>query len=193
MYILYDMLTHRGACVKSAALTRSGRAVDGQREQGEEFCYVFNNLGEDTKYGFRIKTFNEGVEEGSEWSEVVTVTTLPPEEEDPVVTEVPLTTPPPVTVITPSVSSSSRAPDVSPTTPVAIISDSSSEPEQEPEKEDPNTEMSQTVTNSENNYKSLVVIVIGLLCGIIFLGVLITAVVYKMKIVRLKRQVLYPV
>ena len=193
MYILYNMLTHRGACVKSAALTRSVRAVGEQSKQGEEFCYVFNNLGEDTKYGFRIKTFNEGVEDGSEWSEVVTVTTLPPEEEDPVVTEGPDTTPPPVTVITPSVSSSSGAPDVSPTTPVAIISDSSSEPEQEPEKEDPNTEMSQTVTNSENNYKSLVVIVIGLLCGIIFLGVLITAVVYKMKIVRLKRQVLYPV
>ena len=181
-------LTHRGACVK----TREQRAVPGySSQQGEEFCYVFNNLSEDTKYGFRIKTYNKGVEDDPEWSEVVNVTTPPleKEEEPAVVTEAPdIVTAPPVTdiVIGSSVSPDRNPDPVSPTTPVTIIDISSHEPERERPKPVPvpDTALSQSETTTRN----LVIIVIGLLCGIIFLGVLITAVVYKMKIVRLKRQ-----
>ena len=180
-------LSHRGACVKA----REQRAVT---KQGEEFCYVFNNLSEDTKYGFRIKTYNQGVEDSSDWSEVVNVTTPPP-----FVVEVTTAAPeiinePPATdiVITSSVSPGQGDPEAeAPTTPgVTIINNSSLKPETPRTTEmprpvpEPDTAMSQSETTTRN----LVIIVIGLLCGIIFLGVLITAVVYKMKIVRLKRQ-----
>ena len=52
-------LSHR--CSKSD-LTR--RAADYK----ETFCYVFNDLKPDTNYGFKVKVFNRGESQASDWS-----------------------------------------------------------------------------------------------------------------------------
>ena len=152
-------LLHQGACVEAAEL-RSRRAASAS------FCYVFNDLSPDTIYGFRIRAFNRDVEEASEWSAVVAVTT-----------QAAPTTAPPLPAPASNVTAPAPPPTPRPAPPAPPL--------------DLPTNSSQGAgagaEAEPSNYHTLT-LVVGLLFGLVFLGVTVTALVYKLKIVRLKQQ-----
>ena len=156
-------LSHSQACVKQHKLIRrSAENIDG----GETYCYVFDNLNENTNYEFRIRTRNVGVEDVSDWSDIVRVTTPAGADTIDNITE--------------------TATDVSDKTetPPAIVSSSSAPPVT-------SSNSSQTNTGSRgpnNNNTKTIVIIVGICIGIVFLGVCVTALIYKLKIARLKQQ-----
>ena len=156
-------LLHQGACVEAAEL-RSRRAASAS------FCYVFNDLRPATIYGFRIRAFNRDVEEASEWSAVVAVTTQAAPPPAP-----PL--PAPASNVTAPAPPPTPTPRPAPPAPPLDLPTNSSQGAGAGAGEEAEPSSYHTLT-----------LVVGLLFGLVFLGVTVTALVYKLKIVRLKQQ-----
>ena len=151
-----------------AGLSHQGACVAQQQRRdaesggdGESFCYVFDNLEGDTLYGFRIRAWNYDIDIPSDWSQLVNITT-------------PIVVTEPVTAVTPVPGSGS---DVKPTQPV---SDNSSQK---------NPDNADGVSGGDgSSYNNPLILVACLLLGLLLIAVLVTCLVYKLKIVRLKQQ-----
>ena len=155
-------LSHSQACVKKHKLIKRSTGDS----DGETYCYVFDNLNENTNYGFRIRSRNVGVEESSDWSDIVNVTTGGAPDTIDNITETATDVTDKISTITPA------------TTPTQPVSSSNSS----------QTNASNSSRGPNNNNTKTIVIIVGICIGIVFLGVCVTALIYKLKIARLKQQ-----
>ena len=126
----------------------------------ETFCYVFNDLSPDTDYGFQVRVWNRGESQASDWSQPVSVSTASTTttEEEEEMGED---------------GGSVEAETVSPGSSLSTTTVASSV-----------KEPGQKKGHSDNT----IILILCLTFGFIFLAVLVTALIYKLKIVRLKQQ-----
>ena len=163
-------LSHRGACKNNDDDEHSLKRRDNSDVRFDTFCYVFDSLKSGTKYKFRLQTRNIGVTDASDWSEFLSVET--PAE---------VVTTENIVIANHSTTDSSKIEDddiVTPTRQPIISDDNNNDDDDDKDDEDVDVGFG----------SNTLLVVFGLLFGIIFLGVVVTALVYKLKIRRLKRQ-----